>query len=248
VEGAKGQSPITGKEEVRAFLRRVPLQVDAERFLRFALGFPRHYLEKTPPVEVVRHYGLMEALGARGVISSLAKEGPLWRLCLVARDRSYLFARIAGSLSAFGMNIVEAEAFANEGALVLDTFRFADAEGRFDDDRERRAFQALLEDATAGRIALPEPRTAPGGAGAGLRSSFDDDSHPLWTRLVVEGADRFGLLYRVSRALSEAGCSIESAYIATPRSGVHDEFFLSDDGQRLRESTRVRVSEALAAL
>jgi [protein-PII] uridylyltransferase len=239
--------PITGPEDVRAFLRRVPLQVDPERFLRFALGFPRAYLEKTPPVEVVRHYGLMEALGRRDVISSLAQERGLWRLCLVARDRSYLFARIAGSLSAFGMNIVEAEAFANESALVLDTFRFADPQGRFDDDNERRAFQALLEEATSGRAALPEPAPPEAARGA-LQVAFDDHSHPRFTRLVVQGPDRLGLLYGLSRTLSEAGCSIELAYIATPDSGVHDEFYLSEGGERPRASTRAALKEALERL
>jgi len=238
---------ITGPEEVRAFLRRVPLQVDASRFLRFALGFPRHYLEKTPPVEVVRHYGLMEGLGTRAVISSLAEEDGLWKLCLVARDRSYLFARIAGSLSAFGMNIVAAEAFANESALVLDTFHFADPNGRFRDDGERRSFQALLEEATSGRATLPEPAETLGASGS-LRPAFDDAYHSQWTRLLVEGPDRFGLLYRLSRALSEAGCSIELANIATPDSGVHDEFYLSEGGARLTSKTRTTLTEALARL
>ncbi|HEY5726084.1 MAG TPA: hypothetical protein VIZ31_04305 [Vicinamibacteria bacterium] len=240
--------PITEPEEVRAFLRRVPLQVDAERFLRFALGFPRHYLQKTPPVEVVRHYGLMEALGRRDVISSLAQERGLWRLCLVARDRSYLFARIAGSLSAFGMNIVEAEAFANESALVLDTFRFADPRARFDDDNERRAFQALLEEATSGRATLPEPAPPSEATRGSLRVHFDDQRHPRWTRLGVFGPDRLGLLYGLSRTLSEAGCSIELAYIATPDSGVHDEFYLSEGGERLSALTRSALKEALEQL
>lgn len=233
--------------EVLAFLRRVPLQVDGDHFLRFALGFPRHYLERTPPVEVVRHYGLMEALGKRTVISSLAREGELWHLCLVARDRSFLFARIAGSLSAFGMNIVGAEAFANANALVLDTFRFADPRARFAQDAERRAFQHLLEEAIEGRAELPEPEAVAVGPGS-LRPSFDDSAHPQWTRLVVEGPDRFGLLFRLARTLSDAGCSIEVAYIATPDSGVHDEFYLSEGGGRVRSETRERLGERLGAL
>jgi [protein-PII] uridylyltransferase len=241
------EAPITGPDEVRAFLRRVPLQVDPDRFLHFALGFPRHYLEKTPPVEVIRHYALMEGLGGRAVISSLAEEQGLWRLCLVARDRSFLFARIAGSLSAFGMNIVSAEAFANESALVLDTFHFVDPRGLFQDPGERRVFQALLEEAIEGRARLPEldlPRAVTGA----LEPAFDDHSHPQWTRLVVEGPDRFGLLYRLTLALSEAGCSIERAHIATPGSGVHDEFYLSEAGARLSASTRKGLEAALTRL
>lgn len=238
-------SPVADQAE--AFLRSLPLKLDAARFMAFARGFPSRYLAKTPPLEVVRHYGLMEALGRRAVITSLAREGPLWQLCVVARDRSFLFARIAGSLSAFGMNIVAAEAFANANALVLDTFRFADPGGRFEDDGERRAFQHLLEEATSGRAALPEP-PASGAASGSLLPSFDDDAHPQYTRLVVEGPDRFGLLFRLARALSEAGCSIEIAYIATPQSGVRDEFFLSESGERLREETRSALEVELRRL
>ena len=239
---ADPESPVADDGEIAAFLRRLPLQVDVDRFVSFARGFPKRYLDKTPPLEVVRHYGLMEGLARRAVITSLAREGPLWQLCVVAKDRTFLFARIAGSLSAFGMSIVAAEAFANANALVLDTFRFADPGGRFEDDGERRAFQHLLEEATSGRSSLPEPKES-GAAGGTLRLFFDDDAHPQYTRLTVEGPDRFGLLFLLARTLSEGGCSIEIAYIATPESGVHDEFFLSEGGQKLSAETK----EALAA-
>ena len=41
---------ITEPEEVRAFLRKLPLAVDEERFTRFVLGFPHRYLAATSPV------------------------------------------------------------------------------------------------------------------------------------------------------------------------------------------------------
>ena len=241
------EAPVAEEGEVEAFLRRLPLQVDADRFVAFARGFPKRYLAKTPPLEVVRHYGLVEGLGRRAVITSLAREGPFWQLCVVARDRSFLFARIAGSLSAFGMNIVAAEAFANANALVLDTFRFADPGGRFEDEGERRAFQHLVEEATSGRATLPEPPESRADAGS-LVPSFDDDAHPQYTRLMVEGPDRFGLLFRLARALSESGCNIEIAYIATPASGVHDEFSLSESGGKLRAETREALEAKLRLL
>ena len=241
------ESPVADEGEVEAFLRRLPLQVDVDRFLGFARGFPKRYLAQTPPLEVVRHYGLMEGLGRRAVITSLTREDSLFKLCVVARDRRFLFAHIAGSLSTFGMNIVAAEAFANANALVLDTFRFADPVARFEDDGERRAFQHLLEEATSGRTSLPEP--SPGGAASGtLLPSFDDHAHPQFTRLTVEGPDRFGLLFRLARTLSEAGCSIEIAYIATPELGVHDEFFLSEGGEKLRAATKGSLEAKLRQL
>ena len=81
-----------------------------------------------------------------------------------------------------------------------------------------------------------------------MMPSFDDDAHPQYTRLVVEGPDRFGLLFRLARALSESGCNIEIAYIATPASGVHDEFFLSESGGKLRAETREALEAKLRLL
>ena len=68
----------------------------------------------------------------------------------MARDRGYLFSRIAGCLSGYGMSIVGAEAFGNANAMVLDTFRFADPQGAFEADPARRAFPHLLEDVMLG--------------------------------------------------------------------------------------------------
>jgi [protein-PII] uridylyltransferase len=236
---------------VRAFLRRLPLAVDPEHFLRFALGFPHRYLANTSPVEIVRHYGLMEGLGKRGVITSLAREGARWRLCLVSRDRSFLFSRIAGSLLAFGMNIESAEAFANANALVLDTFHFSDRGERFADDGERRRFQAFLEDVVEAKtdLAAALGETANGKAGEGdttLILSWDDGAHPTASRLIVEGRDRLGLLYSLSHRISEAGYAIEMAYIETPGERVRDEFYLAGPGGKLTEEEQAALGRRLA--
>jgi len=247
-------APVSGvtPEEVEAFVRRLPFAVDREGFRAFALGFPRRYLAATPPTEVVRHFALMESLGTRGVISSVSQEAELWKLSIMARDRRALFARIAGALSCFGMNIVSADAFANANSLVLDTFRFADAEGRFADPGERRRFQVFLEDVVEGKLDVekelvkhPEAR-AP--QGEPLALEWDDAAHPSFTRLAVAGRDHFGLLYRIARAISECGLNIEMAYIETPGAQVRDEFYLSREGNRPSGEERDRLSAALARL
>jgi [protein-PII] uridylyltransferase len=146
--------PVTDAHEVKAFLDRTPLAVDRDRFTRFVLGFPHHYLRNTSAVEVVRHFGLVQSLGPRAAVSSLAQEGPLWRLVVVAADRRFLFARLAGSLTVFGANIVSAEAFANTEGIVLDTFTLSDSGGRFASAEERRRFQAYLESVIVGKVDL----------------------------------------------------------------------------------------------
>ena len=49
-----------------------------------------------------------------------------FELTVVTADRPYLFASITGTLAAWGMSIVKADAFANAAGIILDTFRFID--------------------------------------------------------------------------------------------------------------------------
>ena len=247
-----GDLPIEDPREVQAFLRDLPLVLD-RTFVSFVLGFPRKYLASTPRAEIVKHYGLMAGLRARPVISSLARDGELWKLSLITRDRHFLFARIAGALSCSGMNIVAAEAFANASALVLDTFRFSDDERRFDDDAQRRKFQAFLEDAVVGKVEL-EPllrvrleRLEPAPTET-LGVHLDNESHPVATRLRLDCRDRFGLLYLVSRTISGAGCDIEMASVQTPGQRVHDEFYLTREGRALDGTDQAELAHRLADL
>jgi len=241
--------PVTDEREVRAFLERLPLAVDRDRFTRFVLGFPHHYLRSTSPVEIVKHFGLVESLGSRAASSSLSREGALWRLVVVAADRSCLFARLAGSLTVFGANIVSAEAFANTQGLILDTFALADTAGRFESPEERRRFQGYLESVIVGRVDLETevpPESRPLLQDAGLRLLWDDEAHPTATLLRVTGRDARGLLYAMSRRLSDAGANIEIAHITTENGEVRDTFYLTAEGRKLGEETKKRVEAAMA--
>lgn len=240
--------PVTDEREVKAFLERLPLAVDRERFTRFVLGFPHNYLHATPAVEIVRHFGLWQSLGKRAASSSLAQEGALWKLVVVAADRRFLFARLAGSLTVFGANIVSAEAFANTEGLVLDTFQLADAGGRFASPEERRRFQAYLESVIVGRVDLEAELSSESGRaleGAVLGLDWEDEAHPAATVLRLRGRDARGLLYAISRRLSEAGANIELAHVATEGGEARDSFYLTEDGGKLGADGKARVERAL---
>ena len=246
------ETPITDPAEVAAFVRGLPLAMDPG-FARFVLGFPHRYLQETPRAEVVKHYALAGSLGAKPVISSLARSHSLWKLCVITRDRRFLFSRIAGALSCFGMNIVAAEAFANASAVVLDTFRFRDDEGRFEDDALRRRFQVFLEEAVEGKADLEpllrerlEHKALP--APGGFEVEMEDEPTLHATRLRLRGPDRFGLLHLFSRRLSEAGADIALAAIETEAGRVRDEFLLTREGQALGPEGQADVARALGGL
>jgi UTP:GlnB (protein PII) uridylyltransferase len=248
------QRPIVDPAEVAAFLRGLPLAMDPG-FTRFVLGFPRKYLAETPRAEVVKHYALAGSLGAKPVISSLARgDAALWKLSVITRDRRFLFARIAGALSSSGMDIVAAEAFANASAVVLDTFWFRDEEGRFGDHGLRRRFQVFLEEAVEGKVdlaALMKERLARRPAAPsvdGFEVAMEDEPALGATRLRLGGPDRFGLLYLFTLRLAEAGADIVLATIATHKGRVRDEFLLTREGRPLGAEGRAEIERALKSL
>ncbi len=53
---------------------------------------------------------------------SLTRGRHWYELTLVTLDRPFLFAKMAGALAAWGMNIVKAAAFSNRAGIVVDTF------------------------------------------------------------------------------------------------------------------------------
>lgn len=245
--------PVTDAREVEALLQELPIAVDKQHFHRFVLGFPRKYLVTTPRHDIVKHYLLMESLGEKPVISSLSREGAHWKLCLVTRDRSFLFSRLTGTLSCFGMNIVWAEAFANADFLVLDTFAFRDSENYFERGTHRQEFQHLLEDIVEGKkdlepllkkrweqVRLPQD--------AHFSVELDDQVHPSTTQLTLDCPDHFGLLYLVSRCISEMGCNIEMAYIETPGNRAHDQFYLTCQGKKLPAALQEELKNKLTHL
>lgn len=241
---------IEDEDEALQLLVELPIAVDRSRFLGFLMGFPRRYLIKTPRVDIVRHFLLMDSLQDHDVLSSLQRQGGAWRLCVVAWDRDYLFSNIVGTLSSQGMDISATEAFANADSKVLDLFEFTDPQRRLPDEARQQSFQGLLKEVLTGRtevarlfrartdeIEIPDDQS--------IRISFDDESHPTGTLVTVDFPDHFGHLYLISRCISDLGARIDMAWVETGEERVHDSFYLSSQGRKLTASMKEDLQERL---
>lgn len=246
-------SPITNGREVENLMEELPIALNREHFLNFVLGFPRKYLVSTPRVEIVRHYLLIEGLRNKNVCASLSPEKKdFWRLCLVTRDRRFLFSRISGSLSYFGMNIVEAQALGNANAMVLDTFQFVDPKAYLSTEQHRRHLLHFMEEVLEGKsdleaILRPRWEATASWEAENFEVRIDNETHPSATLLTLDCQDHFGLLYLVTQSISKAECDIEMAYVQTSGERVHDQFYLTFKGQKLtpalQEELKVRLLE-----
>ncbi|MDQ1405229.1 MAG: [protein-PII] uridylyltransferase, partial [Acidobacteriaceae bacterium] len=80
---------------------------EIERFLE---GFPRRYLAVHSAAEIAEHFALYQKLKGEPMQTEVKKTRHGFSLSVITADRPALFAKIAGVLAGWGMNIVKADA------------------------------------------------------------------------------------------------------------------------------------------
>ena len=233
----------------------LPASATREEVERFLEGFPRRYLATHSPQEIALHFELSGRLGEVPAQINLRALGSLHELTVITPDRPLLFASITGSLAAWGMSIVKADAFANAAGVALDTFRFVDLYRTLElNPSETRRFQSNLLDILQGRMELGKLMSGRLQSGTGQKPKvtiptqlrFDDTSSSHSTLLELITYDRAGLLYQVSSVLAELGCNIDIALIDTEGEKVIDVFYLTSQGRKLRPELQGAVEKALS--
>jgi [protein-PII] uridylyltransferase len=186
-------------------------------------------------------------------------EGHGSELTVTALDRTGLFARVAGTLSVHGIDILSADLFAREDGVVLDTLRVAEVPGHRPLRPERKArIEAALLEAVSGRLDVAEAferwrsgsarraRKAGGRAARGPSVRFDQESSALATVVEVKAQDQPGLAYTLAHALAVLGLDISFARIATAKALALDVFYVRDaQGRKLAPESLAGVEQAL---
>ena len=220
----------------------------------FLEGFPRRYLETHSAEEIAAHCEMAHRLPQSPVQVQVRHREQSFELTVLTADRPFLFASLTGTLAAWGMNILKADAFANSAGIVLDTFRFADLfrtlelnppeiERLKNDVIEVVSGRVSVKTLMTGRLSsasLPRPKVP-----VPTQIRFDDSSSSHSTLLELITQDRPGLLYRVSSALAELGLNIEVALIDTEGQKVIDVFYLTHQGKKLDPSLQSRAERFL---
>jgi [protein-PII] uridylyltransferase len=167
-------------------------------------------------------------------------------ITILAPDYPRLLSVIAGACTVAGANIVGAQIFTTTDGRALDVISI---NREFDDDRdeERRAkkISAIIEDALAGRMTLPEivaqtrPKTRLKAFDLQTRVHVDNNWSNQFTAIEASGLDRPGLLYNLTRSLSDLNLNIGSAHISTFGERAVDVFYVTDlTGNKIANPSR----------
>ncbi|MCS7313994.1 MAG: ACT domain-containing protein [Bryobacterales bacterium] len=224
----------------------------------FLEGLPRRYWLCVSPEEMAWHLELARICRDRPAAAAVRRRQDVYEAAVVAHDRRFLFASLAGALTACGMNILRGMACTNRRGLAVDTFVFEDLARTLDlNPRERDRLVTVLERAAAGHLNVPDMlrRRAPIRPPSRHRRiqprvTLELAASSTATVIEVVAQDRPGLLFDLARTISEAGCNIETVLVETRAHQAFDVFYVSLDGARLpaalAESLRAKLLEAAA--
>ena len=182
-------------------------------------------------------------------------------ITLLAPNHPRLLAMVAGACAGAGANIVDAQISTTRDGMALDTIHL-EREFEQGEDEERRAkrIAATIERLLKGEVRLADvvatkrrPKARLSAFTVEPQVVIDNTLSDALTVIEINGLDRPGLLYDVTREISDMNLDIASAHIATFGEKAVDVFYVTDlTGKKItsssRESTiRERLTKALTA-
>ena len=223
---------------------------EVEQFLE---GLPARYLNTRTPEQIRGHFERSTRFAEDAVQLDFHYSPSVSEITLITPDRPALFAKMAGALAAWGMNIITADAFSNRQKTVLDSFRFTDTFRTLEmNASERDRFIASIHDVVTG--AVPVEALLLGRRRGGHRSplvkievrvDFDDSASSHSTLLQVIAQDTPGLLRALSLTLAASECNIAVALIDTEGATAIDVFYITRGNAKLDAAKQDQLRQAL---
>jgi [protein-PII] uridylyltransferase len=230
-----------------------PDDISEEELSRFLDGLPRRYLAVFGISAIYRHVRLARGLRADDLHLSLERRDDIWELTVAALDRPFLFSNISGVLSHFGMNILRGQAMTTPSHLVLDVFEFTDHEGFLRQNTGARDEVARVLHSVA--LGTTDVRALLRGRERSVvhrryrdvetRVHIDNEYSKRYTVVEIVTNDAPGLLFRLSRAISDSGCDVDLVLISTEGRKAIDVLHVTKQGRKLDETDQVALTQTL---
>jgi [protein-PII] uridylyltransferase len=224
----------------QAAARRLLPDFSEEEFATFtSRGYPFYWLSFDPETHA-RHARLMREAEVGGAPLTVEKrvdpQRSVTEITLYTADHPGLFSRIAGALAVSGANIVDAKILTMSNGMALDTFWVQDLSGRSFERPDKLAKLAVIfENVLTGDLKphreLARPPAFPSRMQVFTvipRVLVDNKASASHTVIEVNGRDRPGLLYELTRELTRLNLQISSAKISTYGEKVVDVFYVKN--------------------
>ncbi len=213
---------------------------EAEREAYLSRHYPAYWLRVDLPRKIAHAKFIREAdrAGRQLATDIRARDfEAVTEITVFAPDHPRLLSIIAGACTIAGANIVDAQVYTTTDGQALDSISISrEFDDEADEERRARKVGTLIEQALAGTIRLPEqvaaqktrrkPRFKPFSLATEI--SVDNGLSNRFTVIEASGIDRPGLLYDLTRAISDLNLNIASAHVSTFGERVVDVFYVTD--------------------
>ena len=239
------------KARKSTILRDFPGGPGREEALEHLDKLPGRYLLTMKASQVRGHLALIRQLkGQRGVVSSTkAKLSTEISFCTL--DKPFRLSQLCGVLTLNDCNILFANAFTRTDGVVVDVFHVEDVSGTMPIDEHRiEKLRKDLDEVLKGKLDIGSTlakylvkwkRRKHTSIPVPFRVEFDNDISPDVTILDIFAADQPGLLFGITRVLSEEGLTIHRARISTEAYQAIDSFDIQDKrGRKITNVTKLR--------
>lgn len=216
-------------------------------------SLPAGYLLNTPPEDLAAHIGYVRTV--RGGTPALEikdeRGGEFTQLTVVAMDKPGLLSKIAGVLHALNIDVHAAQIFTRSSSdeIAIDAL-YIDFEGRLLAEMKKWQLEGELMNVLSDNLSLEEllGRWGKQHIKAPEKLSVDsiENVSDHETVLEIRADDHPGLLYYLTRKISEQGWNIHSARVATWGHEARDVFYVTGvSGGLLGETEIAQFEERL---
>jgi [protein-PII] uridylyltransferase len=226
------------KARKRALLRAFPKGRQKDKALEHLDMLPGRYLLTMSASQVKEHIKLIDSLDGETAIVSGRRGRLATEITFCTRDKPYRLSQLCGVLTLNDCNILFAHAFTRTDGKVLDVFHVEDISGTVPIDNIRtdrikqhidRVLTGRLDIYGAVEEHLPKwKRRKVPSIPAPLEVEFENDISGDVTIIDIFAMDQPGLLFNITRALSDEGLIIHRARISTEANRAIDSFDVHD--------------------
>ncbi len=207
---------------------------------------PDDYLLGNSPDDVVNHIRLHDTLKEQEVILIPTQEEGHWSILIMAKDRPGILSKICGVLALHNLKVLAAQIYTWLDGTIVDILHVASTLDNLFDDQNWQSLEGDLGKAIHFRLGLThrlhEKLTAMGTSIAQMSQRppakvvIDTNASDNFTIIEVYAANRAGLLYDITRTLSDFGINTFRAKIGTKADQIVDVFYvLDDEGHKIED-------------
>jgi len=253
----EAQTESAPREDIQELIADIGDQFSYKQLTEHLNNMPPRYPSQNSAQEVTQHLRLIESLGKELVGILVAPSGLFSEIIICTYDKPFRLSEICGVLATNDINIFSAQAYTRRDGVVIDIFQVIGPENdpEIGPNTQNKIQRALIEvfqgnlhiDELFARYQQRWARKRQPTIPIPTQVICDNDASESYTILDISAADGIGLLYTITRALSELGLDIYTARIGTQADRAVDAFYIRKDGKKITAPTDIQqLTEQLA--